>query len=104
MIEILNLSLYIFFTLSLAFIIKKIIFGYYMKLEENSLLTILIILPFSFYFSSVLYFYNVILFDSLKTSLIISELLFLVLFIFIFFKILKEKNEIKIKEQNNYLF
>ena len=104
MIEILNLSLYIFFTLSLAFIIKKIIFGYYMKLEENSLLTILIILPFSFYFSSVLYFYNVILFDSLKTSLIISELLLLVLFIFIFFKILKKKNEKKIKEQNNYLF
>ena len=102
MILILNLGLYIFFTLSLAFVIKKIFFDYYMKLEENSLLPILIVLPFSFYFSSILYFYNLILFENLKTSLIFLEFLLLISFIYIFLKIFKKKYKRKIKKQNNY--
>ena len=96
-----NLILFIFLTVSLAFILKKIIFFYISKNEQNSIVSTFILIPFSFYFSSIIYFYNLILFESSKITLIFLEILLISSLFFIFSYRFKYK-KILFKKLLNY--
>ena len=72
----LNLILFVFLTFSLVFILNKIVFSYIPVFQQNFILNTFILIPLSLYFSSVLYFFNLILFENSTVSLIFLEISF----------------------------
>ena len=80
----LNLILFIFLTFSLAYILNKIVFIYIPSFQQNSVLNTFILIPLSLYFSSVLYFFNLILFENSIVSLIFLEISLILIFYLIF--------------------
>ena len=90
----LNLILFIFLTFSLAFILNKIVFSYIPIFQQNFILNIFILIPLSLYFSSVLYFFNLILFENSTVSLIFLEISLILIFFYIFSYKFKNKKVI----------
>ena len=97
----LNLILFIFLTFSLAYILNKIVFIYIPSFQQNSVLNTFILIPLSLYFSSVLYFFNLILFENSIVSLIFLEISLILIFYLIFAYKFKNKKVIYEKIVNN---
>ena len=97
----LNLILFIFLTFSLAYILNKIVFIYIPSFQQNSVLNTFILIPLSLYFSSVLYFFNLILFENSIVSLIFLEISLILIFYLMFSYKFKNKKVIYEKIANN---
>ena len=97
----LNLILFIFLTFSLAYILNKIVFIYIPSFQQNSVLNTFILIPLSLYFSSVLYFFNLILFENSIVSLIFLEISLILIFYLMFSYKFKNKKVIYEKIVNN---
>ena len=97
----LNLILFIFLTFSLAYILNKIVFIYIPSFQQNSVLNTFILIPLSLYFSSVLYFFNLILFENSIVSLIFLEISLILIFYLMFSYKFKNKKVMYEKIANN---
>ena len=97
----LNLILFIFLTFSLAYILNKIVFIYIPSFQQNSVLNTFILIPLSLYFSSVLYFFNLILFENSIVSLIFLEISLILIFYLMFSYKFKNKKVMYEKIVNN---
>ena len=97
----LNLILFVFLTFSLVFILNKIVFSYIPVFQQNFILNTFILIPLSLYFSSVLYFFNLILFENSTVSLIFLEISLILIFFYIFSYKFKNKKVIYQKITSN---